>query len=173
MEGNGPTQGSPREIGAILAAESPSKLDLLAAKLIGLTADDVPTLQAARVRGLIPQTAEELEIAGEPERFIVPDFKTMPAQSSVFFHKAGTGAIGKVVDKIMFQALTPCPKVKKNACIGCGKCAKICPAKAIRMEHKLPTIDRKACIHCFCCQEFCPKGAMGVSRPFIARLLNQ
>ena len=173
MEGNGPTQGSPREIGAILAAESPSKLDLLAAKLIGLTADDVPTLQAARVRGLIPQTAEELEIAGEPERFIVPDFKTMPAQSSVFFHKAGTGAIGKLVDKIMFQALTPCPKVKKNECIGCGKCAKICPAKAIRMEHKLPTIDRKTCIHCFCCQEFCPKGAMGVSRPFIARLLNQ
>ena len=173
MEGNGPTQGSPREIGAILAAESPSKLDLLAAKLIGLTADDVPTLQAARVRGLIPQTAEELEIAGEPERFIVPDFKTMPAQSSVFFHKAGTGAIGKLVDKIMFQALTPCPKVKKNECIGCGKCANICPAKAIRMENKLPTIDRKACIHCFCCQEFCPKGAMGVSRPFIARLLNQ
>ena len=173
MEGNGPTQGSPREIGAILAAESPSKLDLLAAKLIGLTADDVPTLQAARVRGLIPETAEELEIAGEPERFIVPDFKTMPAQSSVFFHKAGTGAIGKVVDKIMFQALTPCPKVKKNECIGCGKCANICPAKAIRMENKLPTIDRKACIHCFCCQEFCPKGAMGVSRPFIARLLNQ
>ena len=173
MEGNGPTQGSPREIGAILAAESPSKLDLLAAKLIGLTADDVPTLQAARVRGLIPQTAEELKIAGEPERFIVPDFKTMPAQSSVFFHKAGTGAIGKLVDKIMFQALTPCPKVKKNECIGCGKCANICPAKAIRMENKLPTIDRKACIHCFCCQEFCPKGAMGVSRPFIARLLNK
>ena len=60
MEGNGPTQGSPRAIGAVLAAESASKLDLLAAKLIGLTADDVPTLQAARVRGLIPQTAEEL-----------------------------------------------------------------------------------------------------------------
>ena len=85
MEGNGPTQGSPRAIGAVLAAESASKLDLLAAKLIGLTADDVPTLQAARMRGLIPQTAEELIIAGEPAAFIVPDFKTMPAQSSVFF----------------------------------------------------------------------------------------
>lgn len=173
MEGNGPTQGSPREIGAILAAESPSKLDLLAAKLIGLTADDVPTLQAARERKLIPNTAEELKIAGEPERFIVPDFKTMPAQSSVFFHKAGTGAIGKVVDKIMFQALTPCPKVKKNECIGCGKCAKICPAKAIRMENKLPTIDRKACIHCFCCQEFCPKGAMQVGRNALMRILEK
>ena len=173
MEGNGPTQGSPRAIGAVLAAESPSKLDLLAAKLIGLTADDVPTLQAARVRGLIPQTAEELIIAGEPEAFCIPDFKTMPAQSSVFFHKAGTGFIGKIVDSVMFHALTPCPKVQKNDCIGCGKCAKICPAKAIRMENKLPVIDRKACIHCFCCQEFCPKGAMGVSRPVFARLLNK
>ena len=143
------------------------------AKLIGLTADDVPTLQAARVRGLIPQTAEELIIAGEPAAFIVPDFKTMPAQSSVFFHKAGTGFIGKIVDSVMFHALTPCPKVQKNDCIGCGKCAKICPAKAIRMENKLPVIDRKACIHCFCCQEFCPKGAMGVSRPVSARLLTQ
>ena len=173
MEGNGPTQGSPRAIGAVLAAESASKLDLLAAKLIGLTADDVPTLQAARMRGLIPQTAEELIIAGEPAAFIVPDFKTMPAQSSVFFHKAGTGFIGKIVDSVMFHALTPCPKVQKNDCIGCGKCAKICPAKAISMQNKLPVIDRKACIHCFCCQEFCPKGAMQVGRNALMRILEK
>ena len=63
--------------------------------------------------------------------------------------------------------------MKKDACIGCGKCAKICPAKAITMENKLPVIDRSACIHCFCCQEFCPKGAMGVYRPPIARILNK
>ena len=173
MEGNGPTQGSPRKIGCILAAGSASKLDLLAAKLIGLKIDDVPTLQAARVRGLIPDSAEELEIAGDAAPFLIPDFKTMPAQSSVFFHKAGTGVIGKIVDTFLFRALTPCPKVKKNECIGCGKCAKICPAKAITMQNKLPVIDRKACIHCFCCQEFCPKGAMGVYRPAIARLLNK
>ena len=173
MEGNGPTQGSPRKIGCILAAESASKLDLLAAKLIGLKIDDVPTLQAARVRGLIPDSAEELEIAGDAAPFLIPDFKTMPAQSSVFFHKAGTGFIGRIVDQFMFRALTPYPKVKKNECIGCGKCAKICPAKAITMQNKLPVIDRKACIHCFCCQEFCPKGAMGVYRPAIARLLNK
>ena len=173
MEGNGPTQGSPRKIGCILAAGSASKLDLLAAKLIGLKIDDVPTLQAARVRGLIPDSAEELEIAGDAATFLIPDFKTMPAQSSVFFHKAGTGVIGKIVDTFLFRALTPCPKVKKNECIGCGKCAKICPAKAITMQNKLPIIDRKACIHCFCCQEFCPKGAMGVYRPAIARLLNK
>ena len=173
MEGNGPTQGSPRKIGCLLASESASKLDLLAAKLIGLKIDDVPTLQAAKLRGLIPETAEELAVAGDAAPFLIPDFKTMPAQSSVFFHKAGTGFIGRIVDTFLFRALTPCPKVKKNECIGCGKCAKICPAKAITMQNKLPVIDRKACIHCFCCQEFCPKGAMGVYRPAIARLLNK
>ena len=64
-------------------------------------------------------------------------------------------------------------KACKAGCIGCGKCANICPAKAIRMENKLPTIDRKTCIHCFCCQEFCPKGAMRVKRPSVARILNR
>ena len=73
----------------------------------------------------------------------------------------------------MFQALTPCPKVKKNECIGCGKCANICPAKAITMQRGKPRIDRKACIHCFCCQEFCPKGAMQVGRNALMRILEK
>ena len=42
MEGNGPTQGHPRKVGAILAAESAHKLDLAAASLLGLTAQAVP-----------------------------------------------------------------------------------------------------------------------------------
>ena len=36
MQGNGPTQGQPRALGALLAAENPHRLDLLAAALIGL-----------------------------------------------------------------------------------------------------------------------------------------
>ena len=61
----------------------------------------------------------------------------------------------------------------KDKCTGCGKCANICPAKAIKMKNKLPRIDRSACIHCFCCQEFCPKGAMRVGRSAFAKLLER
>ena len=43
MEGNGPTQGSARPIGCLLAAESPHALDLVACGLIGLRPDEVPT----------------------------------------------------------------------------------------------------------------------------------
>ena len=56
MEGNGPTAGSPRKVGAILASPSPYLLDL------GRRADrvdirEVPTLEAAYRRGLAPASA--------------------------------------------------------------------------------------------------------------------
>lgn len=74
MEGNGPTQGHPRKVGAILAAESAHKLDLAAASLLGLTAQDVPTLAAARRRGLIPEAVDQLSVSGDLSAYLVPDF---------------------------------------------------------------------------------------------------
>ena len=65
------------------------------------------------------------------------------------------------------------PVVLKDDCIGCGKCAHVCPAKAISIKNKLPVIKRSACIYCFCCQELCPKGAMRVTRTALARLLGK
>jgi formate hydrogenlyase subunit 6/NADH:ubiquinone oxidoreductase subunit I len=69
--------------------------------------------------------------------------------------------------------LSPFPKLKSAECVGCGKCASICPAKAIDMVRKKPRIDRSACIRCFCCQEFCPVGAMQIGRRAIVRLLGK
>ena len=60
MEGNGPTGGTPRHMGALLASESPHKADLVCAWLIGLKREEVPTLEAALERGLIPASVEEL-----------------------------------------------------------------------------------------------------------------
>ena len=54
MEGNGPTQGTPRPIGCLLASRSGHALDLAAAELIGLTPEQVPTLKAAIARGSPP-----------------------------------------------------------------------------------------------------------------------
>ncbi len=172
MEGNGPTQGTPRHIGALLAAASPHKLDLACAKLIGLTAEDVPTLAAAQRRGLIPATAEELTCAGELDRFVVPNYEVMPRRGTQFENEYG-GALGKLVSGFLRTALASHPKAKKAECVGCGECAKICPAQAIEMKDRLPRIDRGKCIRCFCCQEFCPKGAMRVHRAPIARLINR
>ena len=91
MEGNGPTQGSARSIGCLIAAQSAHKLDLAACGLIGLMPSEVPTLSAAIRRGLCPDSAEKLTIFGEPAAFAVPDYKTVPSQASVFFRSGAKG----------------------------------------------------------------------------------
>ncbi len=173
MEGNGPTQGTPRKIGCLLASRNGHALDAVAAGLIGLQIQDVPTLHAAAERGLLAKDTEDITVFGDRARFTIPDYKTVPAQSSVFFRVFGDGIPGKIADYFAARVLTPFPKLDPQACIGCGKCAQTCPAKAITMRKKKPQINRRICIHCFCCQEFCPKGAMKVGRHTILKLLGK
>lgn len=173
MEGNGPTAGTPRHIGAVLASKNAHFLDLACAKLIGLKREDVPTLEAAFERGYIPETADMLTVSGDLDSLVVPDFEHLETRNSLLFKDTMKGKAGSLFGDIAQKALCSKPKVKKTECIGCAKCANICPAKAIGMKKKLPHIDRSKCIRCFCCQEFCPKGAMKVARPAIAKILNK
>lgn len=167
MEGNGPTQGKPRQLGALLASKCPHSLDLAAASLIGLSIDEVPTLSAAHECGLIPKTVGELVVHGDLASLSVKDFENIPVHKSLAFEGKGKLAAGFVK-----YALRANPKLKPRICVGCRECERICPARAIVMKDGKPKIDRKACITCFCCQEFCPKGALVVHRPLIARVLN-
>ena len=167
MEGNGPTAGTPRHLGLVLAAENPHRLDLLCAKLIGIPPEEVPTLQAAAQRGYLPQKAEQLEVNTDWRPYCCADFEYIRERRSLQF-QGGSGLINRVVR----SSLEARPGVLRAECIGCGKCAQICPARAITLQKRLPRIDRGKCIRCFCCQEFCPKGAMKVQRPAIARLLS-
>lgn len=171
MEGNGPTSGTPRKIGAIIASNSPHALDLVCAKIIGIDQNAVPTLCTAIKRNLIPDNISKLEIIGDVSRFTIDDFKLVTNKRSLAFNSDLDSLYGKFSAEFCKKALTATPRLDSNECIGCGDCMRICPAKAITMEQKRPTIERDKCIRCFCCQEFCPKGAMKVHRPWIARLL--
>jgi uncharacterized protein (DUF362 family)/Pyruvate/2-oxoacid:ferredoxin oxidoreductase delta subunit len=173
MEGNGPTMGEPRKIGAVLASTCPHKMDLVCAHIIGLTKDTVPTLAAAYERELIPTEVKSLSIFGDPDSFFVPDFKNIPNHSSMEFSKDSTKFFGKLSALFIAKALRSVPALKSRECVGCGVCRDICPAKAIQIKNGKAVIDRSACIRCFCCQEFCPKGAMKVKRPWIAKVLNR
>lgn len=167
MEGNGPTMGKPRHIGAILASTNPYKLDLACAKIIGLTKENVTTLEAAFKRNLIPSIAEELSCNDDLNNYIVENYDNITVRKSLWFEDKST-LTGRIITKLL-QSKTI---LDKKTCIGCKKCFEICPAKAIIMKNNKPVINRKKCISCFCCQEFCPKGAMKVKRPVMAKLLN-
>lgn len=178
MEGNGPTKGTPRHVGLLLASPSPHTVDLLAAHLIGLGPDSVPTLLAAREREMLP--AEGLiglnvRIVPAPDGrtsdstldpWMVRDFENVAVRHSHLFSSKG-----KLVSKALGGLLSSRPALRASDCVGCGKCASICPAHAITMKDRKAEIDRSSCIRCFCCQEFCPTGAMRVHRTWIARML--
>jgi len=167
MEGNGPTAGTPRPMGLLLASDNPYALDEVCAGLMGLGEDRVLTQKAARMRGLIPAA---ISVPAELTQFAAADFVLPPVRSTLF-RSLLPGKAGELLGKAVEQALAPRP-VLRGSCIGCGKCAAVCPAKAIAMKRKRPVIDRSRCIRCFCCQEFCPAGALQAVRPPVARLLT-
>jgi len=136
--------------------------------LIGLTPQDVPTLKVALKQGRIPASAESLSISGEWKSLCVRDFDTVEVRRSLQFEGAG-----KFAAMFVKEALRSEPRPQRSLCIGCKKCAEVCPAHVITMKKGVPVIDRKHCITCFCCQEFCPVGAMKIHRPLIARILNR
>ena len=166
MEGNGPTAGTPRQIGAIIASKSTYYADVVGAELIGMNIDGLPTLQAAYERGFAPASSKNLRVYGDIRALTVDDFKAPPVRGLSFMRK------GNVLHFISKAALEHKPTLKKRLCVGCGECARMCPAKAIGMKNKKPHINREKCIRCFCCQEFCPRAAMVAHRPLAEMFLK-
>ena len=168
MEGNGPGAGTPRDLGLVLAAEDPFALDQVCAPLIGLKPEQVLTQKAALERGLVPET----EFPEGLRPFCKGDF-VLPPLKSTLFRSILPGKAGELAGRVMQSAMAPRPELTAELCIGCGKCANLCPAKAIEMVSRRPKIHRGKCIRCFCCQEFCPKGALEAKRSPIAKLLTR
>lgn len=171
MEGEGPSSGSPRNFGLMLASVSGSALDYTAARMLGYQAELIPTVKMSLAVDAV-----------KPEEIIVPDrwksfvFKNTkigkPSISSAFIN-----AMPRFIQKIFFRVFDYYPAFNSN-CTLCLVCMNGCPVEAISLidsssqaaERKL-LIDRKKCIKCMCCQEFCQYKAINLKKTFLARLI--
>lgn len=172
MEGNGPTAGTPKKMGFLLASRSPHTLDMAAARLLGFLPEELPILTAAIKRGMAPEKYEDLNFIGDAAGYSVESFERVVERRSLEFSGDGKNPIKKFFAKIAGMILKTRPVLKKHLCVGCGICRDICPAKAIKIEGGKAKISRPDCIRCFCCQEFCPKSAMKVGRTPLAAIFH-
>lgn len=172
MEGNGPTQGSPRKVGLLLASSNAFNLDIVCSRIINIDPYTIPTIIMAKEYGL-SDNEEDIKTNIDYKPYIVKDYKNIKLPKDMEFNVVKKGPFKKLVSGFISKVLTVKPKLKKKECIGCKKCYNVCPAKAITMVKGKPKINRDICIRCFCCQEFCPTGAMKAHKNPIVRMLNK
>ncbi|MCL5292952.1 MAG: DUF362 domain-containing protein [Actinobacteria bacterium] len=165
MEGDGPNNGNPKQIGAILASADPVALDAVACEMVGIEPLMVPTTRLAYEQEIGMGDLEQIDLLGEPlETMRVTGFQ-LPSGPAAFFRARGLLSFlqGRLVAK---------PALVTDRCKGCWVCIEHCPAEALSKNKRTPVFDYDKCIRCYCCQELCPNDAIELRRPLLARLVR-
>ena len=166
MEGNGPSSGTPRSLGLLLAGENPIAVDTVAARIAGIESDLLPVEQEARRRGLPGTEMEQIQLCGDlPLSPAVPPFK-LPEGLDVQFGLPG------FLKTILRNQLTPLPAAIPETCVLCGICRDACPPQAITLQKNALKVDSGRCIRCWCCRELCPHHALKVQKSLLLRLMG-
>jgi len=165
MHGNGPRNGQPKQIGAILASTDAVAVDAVACQMVGINPMMVPTTRVAHEQNVGIGDLAQIELLGEKlESMSVADFR-LPSSHGSFLSAAAMPFLrSRIVAK---------PVVAKDRCEGCWTCVEHCPASALSKDGRLPKVDYDRCIRCYCCQEMCPHDAMELRRPLLARLFSR
>ncbi len=166
MEGPGPNNGRPKQLGLVLASKDPLALDRTAARVIGYDPDSIVHLADASRRGIWVGGDTEIELAGLRLDEARADSFDLVKQA-----REGT-PFSKILPKGLHELLRDLsvarPVFDRQTCRLCSACVKICPAKALSIEgaKRHVSIDYRKCIRCYCCHEACPYDAIRlVKRP--------
>ena len=173
MEGNGPKNGQPYKLNTLIMGQSLTAVDSTAVRLIGYDDPlDTPVLKEAYDSKWGVVLARDINVLGEHiETMKVKDFKLCRKGGSFYFINPG-------VTNFLRGMIAPNPTLIKEKCIGCGRCAEVCPEKPEVIEMipngdiLNPKWDMHECIRCFCCQELCPVGAIETKYSSLGKLLR-
>ena len=173
MEGDGPAGGTPRALGLVLGGEDAYAVDLDCVPPDGdCPRCAVPYLAAAHARGLCEAAAGRSAAARRHAGCAAPVADYTTARGLCQTSALPTRRPGRMRWAVpgVEKWLAPRPKIHRSKCIGCGKCAEICPGHTITVENGKAHIVPRACIRCFCCHEMCPAKAIDVKRAGIFNL---
>lgn len=176
MEGNGPRNGDPRQIGLILASPDAVALDRVVQEILGLRQEDLLTTVIGGEIGLGESELSKIECRGEKIEQIKIDGFKLPIRTPQ------TQILGKILRWLLKDSFTYRPVIDHRTCSRCGVCLEACPINIISYQpdastqegkEKLVHIDYQRCIHCFCCQENCTEGAITARQGWLASVLSR
>jgi len=185
MEGNGPSAGTPRQVGALIAGADPLNVDIVAASLIGVDPLETLTTRVAVEHGLTMGRLEDVELVGDAlDALRVPRFRLSDSQRSARLsgqpgasrrgnegNAARQSWFGRLALGWLAKQVLAVPHAGPR-CTGCGFCARNCPVQAIEIVDGRARMDLSACIRCYCCHELCPELAIELRRPLLGRLVD-
>jgi uncharacterized protein (DUF362 family)/Pyruvate/2-oxoacid:ferredoxin oxidoreductase delta subunit len=173
MEGSGPSSGGrPVDLGLVLAGRDSVAVDAVASALMGIDPADVPSTRHAARRALGEADLAKIEVAGESIASARRTFELPASRSVVDVVSRRLPASARRLLARVVRGRRLLPRVLSGRCVGCGLCARHCPADAIELSNAKARIRRDRCIACFCCQEFCEKDAVGVRRSGLGHLIG-
>ena len=124
MEGNGPGSGDPRHLGLVLGCEDPFALDEVLRRSHRLRRRPHPGCRPGSWAASPPTRSP----ARDPAAFHIPDF-VLPPRRGTLFQMLLPGKAGEALSRVLQSAMAPRPTLTPAKCVGCGKCAAICPAQ--------------------------------------------
>lgn len=164
MHGDGPTSGEPYNFGYIVGTTDALAMDFWLCRMMGADFEDYPLYMAAKRRNFPQCTLNPDDLAGDiTPSHVFPDVH-LPKTRSM-----------RLLPRIPFveRLMTSRPVHIPSLCIGCGRCAAVCAAGALKHNNKHLYFDYGKCIRCYCCHEMCPVKAIEFKESGLVRLVNR
>jgi len=169
MEGEGPSAGTPVQLGFLAGSADGIALDMSLCRMLGINPDDVLYLDSLRRSGLGQSNPDNIELAGDYSALghIRPIKQSVTAKAAQF--------IPLRLVRLIEQYLWIRPSFT-GKCTACRRCVEACPAGALTLntasQDARPRLSIKKCISCCCCHEICPEHAIKMTRSFLLRLAS-
>lgn len=163
MEGNGPSAGTPKFVGAIVAGADCVAIDASLAAIAGINPLKVLTTRIAGERNLGESDLKKIKFPLLRPEDVKPASFTVP--KTKIYH-----ALPPAISKLLSRFFWIRPDFNDN-CAACGICVQKCPAKALELKGRKPELSAAKCIECFCCQEVCPNKAVGFRHSALAKFI--
>ena len=165
MQGLGPANGSPFELGVVFAGEDAVAVDSCACGVYNYKPEDIPLLVKASSNGFGISDLNLIEKSGDA--WDIVKSKRPKRSNSDFLH-----AIPERLFHALTLFLTFRPFISQKECVKCGVCKKVCSQDAIVFKNGKYTVQPSKCILCMCCMESCASHAISL-KTFWSRLFRR